>query len=283
MTTEQTVAGPYDAGDAPTAGTYRRVPTQDERLADARQAGHALPAGGTVPRSMYDEAVDAIALTERERDSLARRLGVRWGELEEARAARRQAEDERDDYARRLKATDAAWAELARERDQLRDALRPADWERQAVDAVCTALADAWSFLRTDPVNATRLADVAVRAIIDAGLAGPGGRCPTCQATYPRTMPPGTDARCSTCSTWSQAAAEEQPAEPDPFDHVLEVADGDRWGLNHPAGCTTPAVCPVYRLAYSDQAALVALPAGRYEVGVGDLRDRLLIGDRVEG
>lgn len=72
-----------------------------------------------------------------------------------------------------------------------------------------------------------------------------------------------------------------QPAAPSPYDHVLEVADGDRWGLNHPAGCATPAVCPVARLAYADQAAILALPVGRYQVGVGDLRDRLLIGDRV--
>ncbi|MFG1847797.1 hypothetical protein [Micromonospora carbonacea] len=38
----------------------------------------------------------ALAKAERERDSLARRLGVRVGELEEACAACRQAADERD-------------------------------------------------------------------------------------------------------------------------------------------------------------------------------------------
>ena len=85
------------------------------------------------------------------------------------------------------------------------DGIRPAAWEQQATDAAQAALGDAWHWLTFDPTSRTRLAASAVRAIIDAGLAGPGGRCPTCQATYPRTMPPGEDARCWTCSTADQA------------------------------------------------------------------------------
>lgn len=82
------------------------------------------------------------------------------------------------------------------------EAIRPADWEQRAVDAARDALAAAWPNL-----GAGAVAEVAVRAIIDAGLAGPGGRCPACGQTYPRTIPAGEDQRCWTCS------AEPTPAE----------------------------------------------------------------------
>ncbi|MEU8186038.1 hypothetical protein [Micromonospora carbonacea] len=79
--------------------------------------------------------------------------------------------------------------------------IRPADWERVAIDATRDALSAAWPNL-----GAGAVAEVAVRAIIDAGLAGPGGRCPACGSTYPRTPDPA-DPRCPTCS------AEPTPAE----------------------------------------------------------------------
>ncbi|WKU07990.1 hypothetical protein [Micromonospora sp. HUAS LYJ1] len=82
--------------------------------------------------------------------------------------------------------------------------LRPADWEQRAIDAVREALEAPWSVLGTG-----RASEIAVRAIIDAGLAGPGGRCPRCGSTYPRTLPPGEDARCWTCATEDQTGLDE--------------------------------------------------------------------------
>ncbi|MFY1658555.1 hypothetical protein [Micromonospora sp. WMMD1274] len=78
--------------------------------------------------------------------------------------------------------------------------IRPADWQQKAVDAARDALTQAWGW-SDDSVMPARIAEVAVSAIIDAGLAGAGGRCPTCGETYPRTMPAGEDQRCWTCST----------------------------------------------------------------------------------
>ncbi|AYF30625.1 hypothetical protein CSH63_24910 [Micromonospora tulbaghiae] len=78
--------------------------------------------------------------------------------------------------------------------------IRPPAWEQHATDAVSAALAQTWSWSDRSVMPA-RIAEVAVRAIVDAGLAGPGGRCPTCGATYPRTLPAGEDQRCWTCST----------------------------------------------------------------------------------
>lgn len=76
--------------------------------------------------------------------------------------------------------------------------IRPADWERKAVDAVT----DAWTYVEDDAaVTAHRLAEIAVRAVIDAGLAGPGGRCRQCGATYPRTLPADQDPLCWTCAS----------------------------------------------------------------------------------
>ncbi|MFF3867373.1 hypothetical protein [Micromonospora sp. NPDC001898] len=85
--------------------------------------------------------------------------------------------------------------------------LRLATWEQQAVDAVRDAVADAWPHL-----GASVVAEVAVRAIIDANLAGAGGRCPSCGATYLRTMPAGADQRCWTCSTADQTGGLDEPA-----------------------------------------------------------------------
>ncbi|MGX4657081.1 hypothetical protein ACWCHM_26030 [Micromonospora sp. SCSIO 07396] len=105
--------------------------------------------------------------------------------------------------------------------------IRPADWEQRAIDAVREAL-QAPPFVHP----AVRAAAIAVRAIIDAGLVGPGGRCPDCGSTYPRTLPPGEDARCWTCSTEDQTGLDE----PDPADldahrpTVTAVLDGIRAG-----------------------------------------------------
>lgn len=98
--------------------------------------------------------------------------------------------------------------------------IRPADWERKAIGVVREALDADWAVLGTG-----RAAEIAVRAIIDAGLAGPGGRCPACGSTYPRTVPAGQDPRCWTCST------EPDPAELDEHrDTVARVLDNVRNG-----------------------------------------------------
>ena len=86
--------------------------------------------------------------------------------------------------------------------------IRPASWEQQAVDAIADDLAQGWGY-PVDSVMPARIAASAVRAIIDAGLAGNGGRCPKCGTTYPRTMPAGTDQRCTTCSTEDVAGLDE--------------------------------------------------------------------------
>ncbi|MFY1588968.1 hypothetical protein ACN267_31260 [Micromonospora sp. WMMD734] len=104
--------------------------------------------------------------------------------------------------------------------------IRPADWERRAVDVVREAL-QAPPFVHP----AVRAAAIAVRAIIDAGLAGPGGRCPDCGSTYPRTLPPGEDARCWTCSTEDQTGGLDEPDPADLDAHrptVTAVLDGIR-------------------------------------------------------
>ncbi|WP_432050284.1 hypothetical protein [Verrucosispora sp. NA02020] len=89
--------------------------------------------------------------------------------------------------------------------------IRPADWEQQAIDAVQAALAAAWGHLAEDPVHTEQIAITAVRAVIDAGLAGAGGRCRQCGATYPRTLPAGQDPLCWTCDTGEQSGPD-QPA-----------------------------------------------------------------------
>ncbi|MEU5549222.1 hypothetical protein ABZ738_05585 [Micromonospora sp. NPDC047793] len=89
--------------------------------------------------------------------------------------------------------------------------IRPADWEQQAIDAVQAALAAAWGHLAEDPVHTEQIAITAVRAVIDAGLAGAGGRCRQCGATYPRTLPAGQDPLCWTCDTGDQSDPD-QPA-----------------------------------------------------------------------
>ncbi|GHJ11194.1 hypothetical protein TPA0907_55610 [Micromonospora humidisoli] len=108
------------------------------------------------------------------------------------------------------------------------DPIRPADWEQRAIDAVREAL-QAPPFVHP----AVRAAAIAVRAIIDAGLAGPGGRCPDCGSTYPRTLPPGEDARCWTCSTEDQTGGLDEPDPADLDAHrptVTRVLDGIRAG-----------------------------------------------------
>lgn len=59
------------------------------------------------------------------------------------------------------------------DRAQGQAALRPADWERQAIDQAEDALRAAWIYLDNDPVHAEQLATTAVRALIDAGLVPP--------------------------------------------------------------------------------------------------------------
>lgn len=84
--------------------------------------------------------------------------------------------------------------------------IRPAAWEQHATDAIT----DAWTHVEDDAaVTAQRLAEMAVRAIIDAGLAGPGGRCRQCGATFPRTLPAGQDPLCWTCDSAEQTCLDE--------------------------------------------------------------------------
>ncbi|MEV6800541.1 hypothetical protein AB0M91_19670 [Micromonospora rifamycinica] len=104
------------------------------------------------------------------------------------------------------------------------ESIRPADWEQRAITAARDALAGTW---RT--IAAIAVAEVAVRAIIDAGLAGAGGRCAGCGATTPRT-PRAAGSLCWTCATEDQTGL----AEPDPAalaEHqpaVARVLDGIR-------------------------------------------------------
>ncbi|WP_329013143.1 hypothetical protein OG271_03870 [Micromonospora rifamycinica] len=111
------------------------------------------------------------------------------------------------------------------------ETIRPADWERDAIDAARDAVLDAR--LAGNPAHADQLAGTAVRAIIDAGLAGAGGRCSGCGRTFPRT--PHAGSRCWTCATEDQTGLDE----PDPAalaEHrptVTAVLDGIRAG--HPA------------------------------------------------
>lgn len=67
----------------------------------------------------------------------------------------------------------------------------------------------------------------------------------------------------------------------DRFDHVLEIAP-DLTGVDHPYSCQPRQHdCPVGLLLGGTDTA--RLPFGRYRVGVNDLGDRLLIGERVHG
>ncbi|GAA1026862.1 hypothetical protein GCM10009557_06080 [Virgisporangium ochraceum] len=86
----------------------------------------------------------------RERDSLARRLGIRYGELEEARTALRQAHDELDQLSRRPSTADQRKAEAA--------------------------LIDAWPNLADDPVHVEQLAAIALNAAYNPAWrpSGPG-------------------------------------------------------------------------------------------------------------
>lgn len=105
--------------------------------------------------------------------------------------------------------------------DRAQGPSRPADWEQKAINAVT----DAWTHVEDDAaVTAQRLAEMAVGAIIDAGLAGPGGRCRTCGATYPRTLPPGQDPLCWTCDSGEQTGLPEYSGA------ATELPDGIRAG-----------------------------------------------------
>lgn len=104
----------------------------------------------------------------------------------------------------------AAEAEVAApgsDPDRAQD-IRPAAWEQQATDAAADALGDAWHWLANDPTSRTRLATAAVRAIIDAGLAGHGGRCHKCGTGFPRT-PADPEPLCWTCATEEQTGLDE--------------------------------------------------------------------------
>ncbi|MFI2577717.1 hypothetical protein ACH5AJ_36590 [Streptomyces rochei] len=88
--------------------------------------------------------------------------------------------------------------------------IRPADWEQRAIDSIT----DAWSLVEDDAaVSAQRLAEIAVRAVIDAGLVGPGGRCAGCGQTYPRT-PRAEVSLCWTCATEDQTGLDEPATTP---------------------------------------------------------------------
>ncbi|MER7164518.1 hypothetical protein ABT336_00345 [Micromonospora sp. NPDC000207] len=73
---------------------------------------------------------------------------------------------------------------------------------------------------------------------------------------------------------------------PDRAVHVLTVASGREWEIDHPADCvvqtpTGPAViCLVHDLAV-EQLPAAALPPGQYQVEPNDIGDKLCIFDRV--
>lgn len=168
--------------------------------------------------------------------------------------------------------------------------IRPAAWEQQAIDAAAAGLGDAWSVLATDPTSGRRLATAAVRAIIDAGLAGDGGRCPQCGTRYPRTMPAGEDQRCWTCATEEVAGLDEyagraqgKPA----WDHEIAFDEDGDWSIGHPDGCPGQFAgdCDVYRLAFDqvDAGFFNRYAGSRFQCDVNDLRDLFLLGDRIHG
>ncbi|EEP73522.1 hypothetical protein MCAG_03849 [Micromonospora sp. ATCC 39149] len=88
--------------------------------------------------------------------------------------------------------------------------IRPADWEQRAADVIADDLIQ-WGYPAANPM-CTRIAASAVRALIDAGLAGPGGRCRKCGDTYPRTLPAGQDPLCWTCDSEEVVGLPECPA-----------------------------------------------------------------------
>ncbi|MGC5033054.1 hypothetical protein [Micromonospora sp. DT229] len=108
--------------------------------------------------------------------------------------------------------------------------IRPADWEQQAIDAVQAALADAWGHLTEDPVHTEQIAITAVRAVIDAGLAGAGGRCRQCGQTFPRTLPADQDPLCWTCETEQQDGLPEVLAVASSVELTLDGARPDGGG-----------------------------------------------------
>jgi hypothetical protein len=113
---------------------------------DTHLAGRPIPTVREIIRAGLAAAAPHIAAQEtarankaqRERDSLTRRLSIRFGELEEARAALRQATDELDQLNRRPSTADQRKAEAA--------------------------LIDAWPDLAEDPVHVEQLAAIALNA-----------------------------------------------------------------------------------------------------------------------
>ncbi|WP_431892692.1 hypothetical protein [Micromonospora haikouensis] len=157
-----------------------------------------------------DEVIRERDKARRERDSLARRLSIRFGELEEARAARRQAEDERD-VARHL--VDVRTAALARHTERLTAALR-------VVDA-----AHAWRDHHGTTLDLAALLDD-LRAALDAYDAAPHAPAerPDSTAGHPRGDDAATEAHrgaqlFAALDAWAQdwhryIAAGAHPAQP---------------------------------------------------------------------
>lgn len=75
-------------------------------------------------------------------------------------------------------------------------------------------------------------------------------------------------------------------AGPDWSHEIAFDADGD-WAISHPDGCPGQAFgdCDVQRLAaawFDARGAFAAVPGHRFRCAVNDLRDRFLLGDRID-
>ncbi|WP_416902737.1 hypothetical protein [Micromonospora echinospora] len=251
-------AAPYDAGDAPTTSRplpihddLQRVTQERDHLAGllARIGDTISPTGERPEEALGTLAADVEALVE-QRDALQVALdrahkvridahGVIWhatpeghwhhriygtrtrerideifGKTRPALLVDIDTDDPPADW--RINPADDQAAVLGSPPARAQDDLRPADWEQKAVDVAAGALA---FLLGATPAAARRLATPAVRAIIDAGLAGPGGRCPRCQQPYPRTLPAGADPHCITCASDS-----DQP-DPKPASEARRLLD----------------------------------------------------------
>lgn len=300
-------AAPYDAGDAAPAGTYRPIPTAAERQADTPGA---VPCTEEEIRAMLVARAEAA---ERERDQALSRLDLdAWDRIttdrDQARAELAHVGQVLTDWRQTF--TDEP--HLLQEADQvlvdlidgglLPTAEQPMPPVRAALGSpapraqepqpgrFCT---EHWSWLcqagqgrcQAAPRAQEPADDLAARADrIAQAIGDPGSIAgPRVSETLTRWSTRAVLLVLAEETRRCQPATDEQPADPDPYDHALEVATGDHWAIHHPDTCTDPADCPVIRLAYSDQAALVALPIGRYQVVVNGLHDRLLIGDRIEG
>lgn len=148
----------------------------------------------------------------------------------------------------------------------------PHNSEVDVPDACADAVVEA---LR--PPGDPSLRDAIINAISPHAAACQDNPCGWCDTDHARA-----DAVLALVAEYQGQPATE-PAEPDPFDHVLEVRGGGRWAIDHPDSCSDPATCLVAKTAYAPAFSARGVPDGLYQAGVNDLGDRLLIGDRIGG